>query len=77
MDKERLERLKRLKEILFDISMNGYANKRLRLNYKQFKHFRIMLEKLSVCLYEECILNYEVRKKFHKEIREMIKVEED
>ena len=75
MDKKRLETLKRLKEILFEISMNGYANKRLKLKYKQFKHFRKMIENLSNTLYKECILDYEVRKKFKKEIREMIKEE--
>ncbi len=75
MDKKTLEVLNRLKEILFTISLEGFAGNRFKISYKQNRSLRNLMENLSDTLYEKCILNYETRKKMHKEIRILLKEE--
>lgn len=73
MDRKRLETLKRLREILFAMGLTQHH--RLGLSYKQYRTHRKILDRLSVTLFETCILDYETRKQMKKEIRELLKEE--
>ena len=58
MDKETLEKLERLREILFSMELNGH----IFPTYKQQRTLKKVLGKLSETLYHECIQNYKIRK---------------
>ena len=72
MDKKTLDKLKRLREILFAMGITYYP---IVPTYRQQKTHKKILESLSQTLYFECIQRYDIRKKMHKEIRDMLKEE--